>query len=235
MIIGRSFAWGHLGKTAGHTTWELFHLFPETIEYADRLGTNAQHTPFVARLPQIEHKALVLNIRRLPAWMLSHYAHVARWGAFPDYEPLPMASPYEMALSDAADKRIEEFTGNGRLEIAHWLRVEHLSEDFLAFISEHVDVPSEKRAQIEAFGTRNVGTYDRRVNHWFSPAHIALMYASNPRWAAVETAVYGDTLAEPAQPPDAATALSSRRGRSAAASARPWRKRLAEKLRLAAR
>ena len=34
--------------------------------------------------------------------------------------------------------------------------------------------------------------YDKRIDHWFTSAHIRLMYLRNPNWAAVEAAVYGD-------------------------------------------
>jgi hypothetical protein len=190
MIIGKSFAWGHLGKTGGHTTWELFNLFPEEIEFADPLGNNKQHTPFVERRAEVAGKDLVLNIRQLPAWMLSRHMHQARWGNYPEYEPLPMTSPYEMALSDAADTRLVQFTDHGNLEIKHWLRTEHLVEDFIAFISHYVELTPERRAQILEVGGRNVATYNRRLDHWFSPAHIELMYMSNPHWAAAEARVY---------------------------------------------
>ena len=200
MVIGKSFAWGHLGKTGGHTTWELFQLFPEEIDYADSLGDEQQHTPFPDRLARIEGKELALNIRRLPAWTLSYHMHRSRFGDYPDYEPIAMVSPYEMALSDAADQHIASFTGGGKIAIDHWLRTEHLSEDFLVFVSRFVEVSSEKQTEILGFGQKNTGAYNREVDHWFSAAHIALMYRSNPEWAAVEERVYGQTLADDAKP-----------------------------------
>ena len=206
MIIGQAFAWGHLGKTGGHTTWGLFQLFPEVIVSADNLGHETQHTPFADRLSQIKGKDLALNIRRLPSWMLSYHMHRAQFGDYPDYGPVPMVSPHEMALSDAADQNLGTFTNGGQLEIDYWLRTEHLLDDFAAFISRYVDVTPERRAQITRFGQKNVGAYDRRLPHWFSSAHIALMYRSNPVWASIEAKVYAEG------PSDAA--LPARRGAS---------------------
>jgi hypothetical protein len=193
VIIGQGFAWGHLGKTGGHTTWELFQLFPETIVFADRLGHERQHTPFPARLSKIQGKDLALNIRRLPSWMLSFHMHVAKFGDYPDYRPRPMVSPHEMALSDVADRQLAEFTDHGRLEIDQWLRTEHLLDDFLSFISRYVDVSPERRSRIASFEQKNVGEYDRRLPHWFSSAHVALMYKSNPGWAAIEQKIYAES------------------------------------------
>lgn len=236
MIIGQRFAWGHLGKTGGHTTWELFHLFPEVIVFADKLGHETQHTPFVDRLPQVEGKELALNIRRLPSWMLSYHMHRGQFGDYPDYRPVPMMSPYEMALSDSADEQLAAFTNGGQLEVDYWLRTEHLLEDFAAFISRYVDVSPEKRAQITRFGQKNVGAYDRRLPHWFSPAHIALMYRSNPVWAAVEEKAYDERMSEYSLP--ARPEASSRIELAGAADTgqeenRSWRARLAGRLRAA--
>jgi hypothetical protein len=224
MIIGEDFAWGHLGKTGGHTTWELFHLFPQLIVSADGLGHESQHTPFAERRTEIEGKHLALNIRRLPSWMLSYHMHRAQFGDYPDYRPIPMVSPHDMAVSDDADRHLAGFTDDGRLEIDFWLRTEHLLDDFLAFISGYVDLTPKDRARIAGFGRRNVGTYDRRLSHWFSSAHVELMYRSNPVWAAIEEVVYGGRVD--------GRGLSAELGRESSMSGEsPLRTRLAARLR----
>ena len=195
MVIGKSFAWGHLGKTAGETTGELFQLFPELVVTADRIGTQEQHTSFLDRRSEIRGKELALNIRRLPSWMLSYHMHRAKWGVYPAFEPQPMMSPLEIAQDDVADEHLAHFTGGGELKIAHWLRVEHLAHDFLAFVGQYLEVSAARREQVTQFRGVNAAIYNREVDHWFSAAHISLMYRSNPQWAAAEEAVYGGTLA----------------------------------------
>jgi hypothetical protein len=192
MVIGTSFAWGHLGKTGGEATARMFAVFPELIVFADPPSVPEQHTSFTERTTDVEGKELVLNIRRLPAWMLSYQVWKSRWGVDPDYEPQTMASPYEMAQSDIADQHIAHFTANGRLTIDRWLRMEYLAPDFLTFIADRTEVSPERREQVMALGSVNALTYDHELQHWFTPAHIALMYRNNPRWAAVESSLYED-------------------------------------------
>src|SRR5215213_8985609 len=112
MVIGERFAWAHLPKTGGSATLELFQLFPELIVAADLEDSNAKHTLFSEREEEVAGKRLALNIRRLPFWVLSRAQHVSRWGVYPDYEPIPIPSAYELAESSFPDDRILLYTDN---------------------------------------------------------------------------------------------------------------------------
>jgi hypothetical protein len=191
MVIGERFAWAHLPKTAGMATAKLFKLFPELISYIDPEDTNEKHTPFAERAEQVEGKLLAMNLRRLPVWVLSRAQHVARWGIYPDYEPIPMDSPEELAASSFPDTRIQLFTDNGRFRIDRWLRAEALDEDFLDFVSAFTDVTDERRQQVRELGPVNAHEYDHELGNWFDAALIERMYAANPIWAAIEREVYG--------------------------------------------
>ena len=192
MVIGERFAWAHLPKTAGMATAKLFKLFPELIVYVDPEDTNEKHTPFSERAEQVQGKILAMNLRRLPLWVLSRAQHVARWGIYPDYVPIPMDPPERLAESSFPDTRIKLFTDDGRFRIDRWLRAEALDEDFMAFISEFTDVTVEKRQQVAALGPINAHDYDHEIATWFGPDLIELMYERNPVWAALERQVYGD-------------------------------------------
>jgi hypothetical protein len=225
MIIGKTFAWGHIGKTAGETTAELFRIFPALIQRADRIGTQEQHTSFLERLTEVRGKELVLNIRRLPSWMLSYHMHRSNWGVYPTFEPQPMKSPLDMAKDGIADEHLAHFTGHGEFEIDRWLRVEHLAEDFLDLISRYTEVSPAERRQVIRFPGINRATYDRQIEHWFSSAHIELMYRSNPVWAAVEEMVYGGADGRTGGPSARVT------GDSSSDDAAPLRARLTARLR----
>jgi hypothetical protein len=194
MVIGERFAWVHLPKTGGTATLELFKLFPELIVLGDFEDTNAKHTLFTEREDQVRDKRLVMNIRRLPLWTLSRAQHVARWGVHPDYEPIPMASADELADSDFPDNRLELFAGAGRLEIDTWLRMEHLVEDFLDFISDYANVTEQHRAAAGRLPMMNSHDYDHELVKWFTADQIDRMYARNPTWEALERRLYGDRL-----------------------------------------
>ena len=194
MVIGERFAWGHLEKTGGDATVELFLALPELVRFADPPSSEEKHTAFPVRAEQIRGKVLALNMRRLPSWVLSRALHRARYGEYPDYEPLPMMSPQEMAESLDADQRLLEFTDNQQLTIDRWLRTEFLADDFLAFVSEFTEVPKAKRREILELGGSRLGTpltYDHRIDQWFTSDQIQTMYERNPEWAAVEQQLYG--------------------------------------------
>jgi hypothetical protein len=197
MVVGTSFAWAHLGKTGGDTTLRLFQLFPELVEYADSSSDPGKHATFIQRPERVAGKARALNIRRLPSWVLAFSIHKALRGT-PRYERGPMDSPHQMARTQDPDRYLERFLQGGA--IAHWIRVEHLKEDFLSFISRHGNVSDDQRVAVEQLTPANTATYDRDLSHWFSKGQIAQMYENNPLWAKIEQHVYSPPAGEVAKP-----------------------------------
>lgn len=194
MVIGDRFAWGHLEKTGGDATLQLFGEVPEVVRFADPFDTHDKHCPFRDRESDVRGKLLALNIRRLPAWILSKAQHMAQHGIYPDYEPGAMASPMEMAETTDPDQRLAAFTDNGRFPIDRWLRAEFLAEDFLAFVSEFTEVAeSRRRTIVDLANIHGSATeaYDHRLDHWFTSDHVRRMYENNPLWAGLERRLYG--------------------------------------------
>lgn len=199
MVIGERFAWAHLPKTGGTATLELFLLFPELIASADVDEGNAKHATFGERAQEVAGKTLVMNLRRLPFWVLSRAQHVARWGVHPKYEPIPMASSEELSESGFPDNRLALYTAGTRFQVDRWLRMEYLVDDFLEFVSELTDVTDTQRQRVSQLPIMNAHDYDHEIGNWFTPEQIARMYQSNPVWAAVEERLYGDLFrAQPA-------------------------------------
>jgi hypothetical protein len=194
MVIGEKFAWAHLPKTGGMATEQLFRIFDRLIVFTDPPHTNDMHIPFSAREEQIRGKQLAMNLRRLPSWVLSRAQHVARWGIWPDYKPMPMESAEALAESSFPDSRMLLYTANGEFRIEHWLKMETLADDFLAFIVNFIDVTDDQRAQVLQMGRVNAHVYEHELSRWFTPKQITAMYAHNPAWTAVELEVYGDLL-----------------------------------------
>jgi hypothetical protein len=192
MVIGERFAWGHLQKTAGDATLGLFGLFPDLIEFSDPRNTEAKHASFAERAEQVEGKLLASNIRRLPEWTISWAQHRARLGHRPDGRPVPMNSPEQMVRVPRADARLQALTGDGRYAIDRWIRMEHLVEDFVAFVSELTGLDGEALGRIEQFPRVNALAYDHEVGHWFTPERVRRLYENNPVWAAAEREAYGD-------------------------------------------
>lgn len=202
MVIGKDFTWAHLAKAGGEMTHALFKLFPEVIEFADKAHTVAQHTAFEDRPDQVAGKQRILNIRRLPSWMLSFHIWKSIVGLLPDFEQSPMLSPHQIAESNVADAFLARYLQPDGPQIDVWLRTEHIIDDFLAFIGNHAEVTPDKEQAARQLPRVNELVYDKAIDHWFTSAHLKLMYLNNPEWAAVELAVYGDPAqAAPRRPP----------------------------------
>ncbi len=188
MVIGKTFAWGHLPKTGGDATLRLFSVFPEIVVFADDRAEHAKHTFFRDREGEITGKRLALNIRRLPSWIVS-WAHQLERGA-PGFPPKEMATPAEMVEWDVADRMIRAFTDDGRFTIDHWIRMEHLKDDFLAFIAQQAEISTEKKVEVAAAPMVNTMEYDHDVLNWFTEQELARLYERNPRWAEIERREY---------------------------------------------
>jgi hypothetical protein len=201
MVIGERFAWSHLPKTGGDTTRELFELLPGLVRRADPGDTNYKHATFKERIRELDGKTLAMNFRRLPAWVLSRAQHVTREGVWPEYTPLPMQTADEMADSDLPDRRLEHFTDFWRLRIDAFLRLEHLRQDFVAFLREFVYVSPELERRLHEHPARDVAAYDHELATWFTAEQLEQMYARNPRWAALEEQLYGNLLLDPTNTP----------------------------------
>jgi hypothetical protein len=192
MVIGEGFVWAHLPKTGGDATLKMFELFPQLVKFADPNDGNEKHTRFSERPDEIRGKVLSMNFRRLPSWVLSRAQHVSKWGIYPDYKPLRMGKPDELARSSFPDTRIQLYTSHNRYWPDHWLRMESLADDFTNFISRFHDVTDAEREQVQALRGVNEGVYDHDIAFWFEPDHIERMYLNNPLWATLEQELYGD-------------------------------------------
>ena len=192
MVIGEDFAWAHLPKTGGDATLAMFRVFIDLVELADREDSNEKHAHFHSRAQRIRGKLLVMNIRRLPAWVLSRAQHASRRGVWPDYQPIPMDRAEELADSSFPDSRLMLHTDQGWFWPDHWLRMETLAADFLDFVSGLRDVSDTERKRVEALGPVNSAEYDHELARWFTPDQVRRMYLNNPSWATVEQELYGD-------------------------------------------
>ena len=90
MVITEQFAWAHLPKAAGSATQDMLEAVPGLVLWAQPQDTNDKHDPFWRHEEAVAGKLLVMNIRRLPSWILSMAHHKATAGIWPDYEPQPM-------------------------------------------------------------------------------------------------------------------------------------------------
>lgn len=176
----------------------MLQAVPGLVTFADSPDSNDKHLPFFAREAELSGKLLAMNIRRLPAWMLSAAQHRAQHGVHPEYRPLPLQTADELTQLTDPDDLLVWMTDHGRLAVARWLRAEALADDVLALMGElGVPGPVARRA-VSSVGRVNQGAYDHRLSAFFTAEQIAALYERNPGWAAIEREVYGELVSEPA-------------------------------------
>jgi hypothetical protein len=190
MVIGRRFAWAHLPKTGGDATLAMFQAVPGLVQFADPADSNDKHQPFFAREEQVVGKLLVMNIRRLPDWVVSGAHHKARHGVFPDYRPAPLESAEEITGRTDADDLLRWMTDRGRFAVERWLRTESLQDDMLNLLAELGVGGEEVRRAVAGVGRVNEGGYAAGAVE-LTPEQLVRLYALNPLWAGVERRVYG--------------------------------------------
>ena len=191
MVIGRRFAWAHLPKTAGDATLAMFRAVPGLVQFADPVDSNDKHMPFFGRESEVAGKLLVMNIRRLPEWVLSGAGHTSRHGVFPDYRPGPRESWEQITSRTDPDDLLRWMTDHGRFEVGRWLRTECLTDDVLVLLEELGELSPTARSAVMAVGRVNEGQYSDELIREVSADQLARLYRFNPVWAGVERRLYG--------------------------------------------
>ncbi len=190
MVIGEGFAWAHLPKAAGTATQAMLEAVPGLVSHAAPIDSNDKHDAFWQHEDAIAGRLRVMNLRRLPSWLLSAANHKAMSGLWPDFEPLPMPGVEELVASTDPDDMLRWMTDGPRMPVQRWLRTEHLNEDVLALLDELGVADRDARAAVGSVPW--VGkAYDHEVENAFTAAEVTAMYARNPAWAEIEREVYG--------------------------------------------
>ena len=86
MVIGDEFVWAHLPKTAGDCTHQLFRLIG-LKDFVDNVRLRKKHDTFAQREKEtgldLTTRKRIMNIRRLPSWLLSEAKHRERGHGYP--------------------------------------------------------------------------------------------------------------------------------------------------------
>ncbi|MFN8164556.1 MAG: hypothetical protein U0R26_12180 [Solirubrobacterales bacterium] len=199
MVITERFAWAHLPKTAGDATAKMFAAVPGLVRYQAPLDSNEKHDGFWVHAEAIEGKLRVMNMRRLPSWILSYAHHKAISGVHPDFKPLPMASVEEMADETDPDEVLRWTTGPEH-PVQRWLRAENLAADverLLRDVGVEAGVARSAIASVPWVGN----SYDHDVSRVFTAEQVGRMYENTPDWAAAELEAYGGGPSEAADVP----------------------------------
>ncbi|MBQ60478.1 MAG: hypothetical protein CMQ19_00230 [Gammaproteobacteria bacterium] len=198
MIITSHLAWHHLPKTAGTTTDRLFIASGLPLLWHDSQSSPIKHLPAddhpeAACLP-LAGKQAVANFRRLPSWLLSNFQHKQTlMGLDIDAEPMRRGLFWRKRQQQwlPADWWLERFGIDDGWTL---LRVEQLKTDFLACLAQHEPIGRRARWRVRFVQALNRNSYARDLSEWFTVDDLQVVYAANPRWAALEQRLYGHLL-----------------------------------------
>lgn len=202
MIIGESFIWLHFPKCAGTTTTSVllqnFDTDPSIAFDITGRGEPVWHETVAEREARIgaslSDKDVVANIRRLPAYVVSkiHYTESLNPDIRHTREHLLTGQFLEAdGFENSADNLLQHYDANS---INHWIRTEHLKEDFISVFSRYLDLAGKDLSALSR--QINSNDYNRDLRKWYSRRELAALYSANPEWAELERRVYGSLLHE---------------------------------------
>ena len=115
----------------------MFEAIPRLVDC--RSHRLQRETYFVSKEEDALGKGATTQYPPTTNWISSSYQYTALSGFSPDFTPGPMRSPREMSESRIGDRHLSWFTDEGRIEIAIWMRTEHLVDDFIEAASRFAD------------------------------------------------------------------------------------------------
>lgn len=210
MVIGESFAWGHIGKTGGDATASLFAAINGLAQTIDPTSDIHKHDTFQYR--GVKDKVLVLNIRRLSSWVISYYNHHYLSPVGFDTLSSPSVAPgnpkfltsedkilfqcrdrkIDLSVTTLPDRMLKIYVADQEI---YWLRMESLRRDFINFVNKFFRrLTTYETFKVLTLRTKKNNPYDHDINRWFSCEQITQLYKNNPLWASIEQQHYVSPL-----------------------------------------
>lgn len=201
MIITRRLQWHHLPKTAGTSTDCLFERSGLPLLWRDSQLSPAKHLPPSAH-PDVQgilspERLNVVNLRRLPAWLVSNYEHKRQlMGLQLELEPVMKGLFYRHRDQQwlPADWWLLQLGVDSSWQI---LRVENLLGDLLELLETFEPVSADAVAAMRHAPSLNRNSYNKNLGAWCSREDLVSMYEANPLWRSLELQVYGSLVLEP--------------------------------------
>jgi hypothetical protein len=190
MVIGDKFVWGHLGKTGGNSVKLMFDVLVQLNLEKDDLSDPKKHNYFDSREKALQqsfkNKKKIMNIRRLPSWILSFAHHRERHDNYPLQKDKLLQG---MVREIQADEEIIRWIKSAGGSIDHWLRTEYLTEDFIDVISSFASITEQQMQQIRSIH-KTRAYYNKKVRDWFTNDELKKIYGCCPVWSSLEEELY---------------------------------------------
>lgn len=191
MIYTSRYTIGHIARTGGDATKALVHAVAsidaiESVNIPYYFG-NEKHQAFSGH----EKGLRVLNIRRLPAYILSIRVHQSV------YTHKPAWSAEDCCTLCNGDSELKRMTNDFNIRVDRWLRCEHLRDDINKLFTEiYKDkFTTQHKAVLYSAVTKAKIPYDHNVYNFFSNKQLKRLYNEHLKWAELEHRLYGSILA----------------------------------------
>ena len=203
MVISDDFIWLHFPKTAGTSTEKVLRkLFGKvkTVHF-DKIDHHHiiwHHTIAKRRAHDPDFspsgKKLICGFRRLPHWLLSRiYFEYSRNPQRIVTRDMLLRGQFFEAKGDLNNADV--YARRYSPDVTHWIRTEHLVDDFYAVFGPLSGVKQPRIEKYFAKGkNRTKVNYIKDIQFYFSAAELAQLYACNPLWARIEQEIYGNLL-----------------------------------------
>jgi hypothetical protein len=198
MIIGPTFAIGHIPKTGGDALHAWCDALQDRRLDVDSPLSPLKHLSFADRSDCHGRQRYVLTLRRLPEWTLSylqettfHATEQLRWDFQEAGESL---RPSAALLQPYADIRLAELRKDWT--VTDWLIAgDSLLDQLQRFLEQHYrPLTAEEKAAMSGALVKPPRMYNRDVRSWWTRREIEQIYRLNPTWSAIENMIYGGLL-----------------------------------------
>lgn len=214
MHITNKIAWCHIPKTGGSFTYKLFDIlfdlniyigkdYDKNNFYIDPYKGLDKHLPFSIRPELLKDQKRIVNLRKLPDWILSWMMFNERACEIPfnknnykngmifcnthNFPGCVRPNKKDQRGFLHIDKFIKAYTENDDYE---FIRTSELAYDFIDIIGKYHEISNDKQQKMLELNIVAPGHYDKE-KEYFTKSEIDQMYNDCPYWTKLENKIYG--------------------------------------------
>lgn len=207
MIISSNFIWLHIGKAAGTSTRNMFYILKGILDSSIEMNDNMflKHDSISKRCNKYEENFKyselhlnnldkILNIRRLPSYILSRCEH-----ALKSHNVEYTKDHMLRGLTEGKNVKMYEADNVLRFYLedtapTHWIRSEHVNEDFIKVMRNYYDINTKLENRLLTIEKNVNNNYNKKLLDTFTKEEIEIIYSKCPLWASYEKKIYGNLL-----------------------------------------
>ena len=195
MIYNDNFIWVHLGKTGGDSTRKLFNIVNKgDLKIIPEEDPN-KHTSVYEILELTKARTVLLNVRPLDEWALSHVNHQKRYYGVDSDDVIKKGKiRFKTGVVMTPDEQLKKFyidEFEGEKVDYLFIKTNDLVNTFIDNVSKVYDLTNEDIHNIKSLSINKNGEIGKRVKEVWTKDIIDTFYSVNPLWVKLVNEVYG--------------------------------------------